>query len=85
MELGGFARRSSESGPIMGASFRIPIHMLNTISKCFFVAKQLTQDLGRDPRSRGAFEYLQIPPDRIREIMSLSQETTSLAHDGRRR
>lgn len=61
-----------------GRIIRIPIHMLNTISKCFFVAKQLTQDLGRDPSAEELSEYLQIPPDRIREIMSMSQETTSL-------
>jgi len=61
-----------------GRIIRIPIHMLNTISKCFFVAKQLTQDLGRDPSPEELSEYLQIPPERISEIMSLSQETTSL-------
>lgn len=61
-----------------GRIIRIPIHMLNTISKCFFVAKQLTQDLGRDPSPEELSEYLQIPPQRISEIMSLSQETTSL-------
>ncbi len=61
-----------------GRIIRIPIHMLNTISKCFFVAKQLTQDLGRDPSPEELSEYLEIPPHRIREIMSLSQETTSL-------
>lgn len=61
-----------------GRIIRIPIHMLNTISKCFFVAKQLTQDLGRDPSAEELSEYLQIPAGRIREIMSLSQETTSL-------
>lgn len=61
-----------------GRVIRIPIHMLNTISKCFFVAKQLTQDLGRDPSPEELSEYLQIPAPRIREIMSMSQETTSL-------
>lgn len=61
-----------------GRIIRIPIHMLNTISKCFFVAKQLTQDLGRDPSPEELSEYLQLPASRIREIMSLSQETTSL-------
>ncbi len=61
-----------------GRVIRIPIHMLNTISKCFYVAKQLTQDLGRDPSPEELSEYLQIPAPRIREIMSLSQETTSL-------
>ncbi len=61
-----------------GRIIRIPIHMLNTISKCFFVAKQLTQDLGRDPSPEELSEYLQLPASRISEIMSLSQETTSL-------
>lgn len=61
-----------------GRIIRIPIHMLNTISKCFFVAKQLTQDLGRDPSPEELSEYLQIPAQRISEIMSLSQDTTSL-------
>ena len=32
-----------------GRVIRIPIHMLNTIKKCYFVAKHLTQELGRDP------------------------------------
>ncbi len=61
-----------------GRVIRIPIHMLNTISKCFLVAKQLTQDLGRDPSPEELGEYLQMTPDRIREVMSLSQETASL-------
>ena len=61
-----------------GRIIRIPIHMLNTISKCFFVAKQLTQDLGRDPSPEELSDYLQIPAARISEIMSLSQDTTSL-------
>lgn len=61
-----------------GRIIRIPIHMLNTISKCFFIAKQLTQDYGRDPTPEEISQYLEIPPARIREIMSLSQETTSL-------
>jgi RNA polymerase primary sigma factor len=61
-----------------GRIIRIPIHMLNTISKCFFVAKQLTQDLGRDPSPEELSEYLQMPAQRISEIMGLSQETTSL-------
>ena len=34
-----------------GRVIRIPIHMLNTIKKCYFVAKHLTQELGRDPSS----------------------------------
>ena len=61
-----------------GRVIRIPIHMLNTIKKCFFVAKQLTQDLGRDPSNEELSEYLGLPISRVKEIVKLSQETTSL-------
>jgi RNA polymerase primary sigma factor len=52
--------------------------MLNTIKKCYFVAKQLTQDLGRDPSDEELSEYMGLPVSKIKEIMKLSQETTSL-------
>jgi RNA polymerase primary sigma factor len=61
-----------------GRVIRIPIHMLNTIKKCYFVAKQLTQDLGRDPSDEELSEYMGLPVSKIKEIMKLSQETTSL-------
>jgi RNA polymerase primary sigma factor len=61
-----------------GRVIRIPIHMLNTIKKCYFVAKQLTQDLGRDPSDEELSEYLGIPLSKVKEIVKLSQETTSL-------
>jgi RNA polymerase primary sigma factor len=61
-----------------GRVIRIPIHMLNTIKKCYFVAKQLTQDLGRDPSDEELSAYLGIPISKVKEIVKLSQETTSL-------
>jgi RNA polymerase primary sigma factor len=61
-----------------GRVIRIPIHMLNTIKKCYFVAKQLTQDLGRDPSDEELSEYLGVPLSKVKEIVKLSQETTSL-------
>jgi RNA polymerase primary sigma factor len=61
-----------------GRVIRIPIHMLNTIKKCYFVAKQLTQDLGRDPSDEELSEYLGVPLNKVKEIVKLSQETTSL-------
>ena len=57
---------------------RIPIHMLNTIKKCYYHAKQLTQDLGRDPSVEELSSYLGLPVSRVEEIVKLSQETTSL-------
>jgi RNA polymerase primary sigma factor len=61
-----------------GRVIRIPIHMLNTIKKCYFVAKQLTQDLGRDPSDEELSDYLGIPLSKVKEIVKISQETTSL-------
>jgi RNA polymerase primary sigma factor len=42
------------------------------------VAKQLTQDLGRDPSDEELSEYLGIPVSKVKDIVKLSQETTSL-------
>jgi RNA polymerase primary sigma factor len=61
-----------------GRVIRIPIHMLNTIKKCYYVAKHLTQELGRDPDVHELSAYLDLPPEKIAEIMKLSQETASL-------
>lgn len=61
-----------------GRVIRIPIHMLNTIKKCYFVAKQLTQDLGRDPQPEELAEKLGMDPRKVKDIMKLSQETASL-------
>ncbi len=57
---------------------RIPIHMLNTIKKSYLVSKQLTQELGRDPLPEEMAEYMNLPIEKVKEIMSLSQETASL-------
>ena len=57
---------------------RIPIHMLNTIKKSYLVSKQLTQELGRDPLPEEMAEYMNLPLEKVKEIMTLSQETASL-------
>jgi RNA polymerase primary sigma factor len=61
-----------------GRVIRIPIHMLNTIKKCYFVAKQLTQELGRDPNPEELADKLGMDARKVKEIMKLSQETASL-------
>jgi RNA polymerase primary sigma factor len=61
-----------------GRVIRIPIHMLNTIKKCYFVAKQLTQELGRDPNPDELAQKLGMEAKKVKEIMKLSQETASL-------
>lgn len=61
-----------------GRIIRIPVHMLNTIKKCYLMAKFLAQELGRDPSSEEIAKKLHLPIGKLREIMKLSQETTSL-------
>lgn len=61
-----------------GRVIRIPIHMLNTIKKCYFVAKQLSVDLGRDPDAEELADKLGMESKKVSEIMQLSMETVSL-------
>ncbi len=61
-----------------GRVIRIPIHMLNTIRKCYYVAKQLQQELGRDPSTEELSRYLHVPREKVDQILRLSQETASL-------
>ncbi|MDR0472989.1 MAG: sigma-70 family RNA polymerase sigma factor [Treponema sp.] len=57
---------------------RIPIHMLNNVKKFFFVIKELTNDLGREPHAEELSQYLGLPVEKIKELTKISQETTSL-------
>jgi RNA polymerase primary sigma factor len=61
-----------------GRMIRIPIHMLNTIKKCYMVAKHLTQELGRNPSTEELARYMHMDVSKINLVHKLSQETTSL-------
>ena len=61
-----------------GRAIRIPVHIVNIIKKCYFSARQLTQDLGRDPSDNELSGYLGIPVSRVKEIVQFSQKTASL-------
>ena len=61
-----------------GRTIRIPVHMLNTIKNYYFVAKELTQELGRDPENEELSDYMNIPSGKVNQIIQLSQDTTSL-------
>ena len=61
-----------------GRMIRIPIHMLNTIKKCYMVAKHLTQELGRNPSAEELARYMHTDVKKIILVHRLSQETTSL-------
>jgi RNA polymerase primary sigma factor len=61
-----------------GRVIRIPVHMLNMIKKCYYVAKHLSQELGRDPSDEEVAIYMNLPLNKIKDVVKLSQETTSL-------
>ena len=61
-----------------GKSIKIPIHLLNTIKKCFSIARQLTQDLGREPTHAEIAAYLGLSKARVQELIGYSHEPASL-------
>jgi RNA polymerase primary sigma factor len=61
-----------------GRIIRIPVHMLNTIRKCYLMAKFLAQELGRDPSSDEIARRMRLPQSKVRDILKLSQDTSSL-------
>ena len=59
-------------------TIRIPVHMVETINKLTRVSRQLLQELGREPTPEEIAEEMDMPVDRVREILKISQEPVSL-------
>lgn len=59
-------------------TIRIPVHMVETINKLVRVSRQLVQELGRDPLPEEIAKELNIPVDKVGEIMKIAQEPVSL-------
>ncbi len=59
-------------------TIRIPVHMVETINKLIRVNRQLLQDLGRDPTPEEIGKELNMPVEKVREILKISQEPVSL-------
>ena len=59
-------------------TIRIPVHMVETINKLVRVQRQLLQDLGREPLPDEIGIQMGVPPDKVREILKVSQEPVSL-------
>ena len=59
-------------------TIRIPDHMVETINKLIRVSRQLLQELGREPTPEEIAEEMDMPVDRVREILKISQEPVSL-------
>ena len=59
-------------------TIRIPVHMVETINKLIRVSRQLLQELGREPAPEEIAKVMDIPVERVREIMKIAQEPVSL-------
>ena len=59
-------------------TIRIPVHMVETINKLIRVSRQLLQELGREPSPQEIAEEMDMPVERVREILKISQEPVSL-------
>jgi RNA polymerase primary sigma factor len=59
-------------------TIRIPVHMVETINKLIRVSRQLLQELGREPLPEEIAKEMDMPVDRVREILKISQEPVSL-------
>ncbi len=59
-------------------TIRIPVHMVETISKFTQIKRRLAQELGRDPLAEEIAIEMNIPVDKVRHIQEISQEVLSL-------
>ena len=59
-------------------TIRIPVHMVETINKLIRVSRQLLQELGREPSPEEIAAEMDMPVERVREILKISQEPVSL-------
>ena len=59
-------------------TIRIPVHMVETINKVMRVSRQLLQELGHDPSADEIAAEMNMPVEKVREIMKIAQEPVSL-------
>jgi len=59
-------------------TIRIPVHMVETINKVIRVSRQLLQELGHDPSPEEISDEMNMPVDKVREILKIAQEPVSL-------
>jgi len=59
-------------------TIRIPVHMVETINRLIKVSRQLLQELGRDPTVEEIAAEMSLTPEKVREVIKISQEPISL-------
>jgi RNA polymerase primary sigma factor len=59
-------------------TIRIPVHMVETINRYIRTSRRLMQEYGREPTAEEVAKVMEIEPEKVREIIKVSQEPTSL-------
>ncbi|WZL74658.1 RNA polymerase sigma factor RpoD [Clostridiaceae bacterium 35-E11] len=59
-------------------TIRIPVHMVETINKLIRISRQLLQELGREPKPEEIAKEMDLPEEKVREILKIAQEPVSL-------
>jgi len=59
-------------------TIRIPVHMIETINKMMRVSRQIAQEVGREPTPEELAVYLELPEDKVRQILEVAKEPVSL-------
>ncbi len=59
-------------------TIRIPVHMVETINKTIRVSRQLLQELGHDPSAEEIAAVMEMPVEKVRDILKIAQEPVSL-------
>jgi RNA polymerase primary sigma factor len=59
-------------------TIRIPVHMIETINKLMRMQKRLLQDFGREPSAEEIADEMQLPVERVRGVLTMSQQSISL-------
>ena len=59
-------------------TIRIPVHMVETINRLIKISRQLLQELGRDPTVEEIANEMGLTPEKVREVIKISQEPISL-------
>ena len=61
-----------------GRTIRIPVHMIETINKLIRTSREVVQDIGREPTPEEIAAQMEIPPDKVRQVLAVAQEPISL-------
>ena len=59
-------------------TIRTPVHMVETINKLIRIQRQLLQELGKEPTPEQIAEKMEMPTEKVREILKIAQEPVSL-------